>query len=194
MWGIGIPFLVVYLTDRTRWWALIPGGILVVFGVIPVLTTAAAGELIGAVVMFIIALPFFVVYFARRENWWALIPAGSCASIGLMILLSGLVGVEPDDAGWLNGILFLGIGLTFGVLWLRRSSAPTAWARYPALILLLMGLLAIALGQGMQDYLGPIAVIALGIWILYNTTRRPAMVQAPPAQAEPPASELEDKG
>jgi hypothetical protein len=171
MWGIGLPFLVVYLTDRSRWWALIPGGILVVIGVIPALTTFASENLVGAFVMLVISLPFFVVYFARQENWWALIPAGILASLGVVALLSGPRGFEPEKAGWLNGVLFLGAGLTFALLWLRRSSAPTEWARYPALVLLLVGLLALALGQGLQGFLWPIVIIALGIWVLLSALR-----------------------
>jgi len=182
MMGIGLPFLVVYITDRSRWWALIPGGILVVFGFIPALTTVANDNLIGALVMFIIALPFFIVYFARSQNWWAMIPAGVLASFGLVILLS-TGDFEPETAGWLNGLLFLGIGLTFGLLWLRRGSVPTAWARYPALILILLGLVVVVLGEGYQEFIWPAAIILLGAWILYSNLKKPAEVEAPPLEA-----------
>lgn len=184
MMAIGLPFLLVYLTDRTRWWALIPGGILVVFGFIPALTTVANDNLIGAFVMFVISLPFFVVYFARSKNWWALMPAGVLASVGLVVLLSERREFAFESAGWLNGVLFLGMGLTFGVLWLRRDSVPTAWARYPALILLVFGVVISVLGEGYQEYLWPAAIIVLGVWILYSNLRRPAEVEAPPFEAE----------
>jgi hypothetical protein len=171
MWGVGIPFLVVYFTDRSQWWALIPGGILFVLGFIPALTTVVNENLIGAFILFLISLPFFIVYFARRENWWALIPAGIMASFGLVALLAGPQEFEPEAAGWLSGVPLLGAGLTFGALWLRRGTAPTAWARYPALILLLLGLIALVLGEGLQGYIWPIVIIGLGAWILSNSLR-----------------------
>lgn len=170
MWGIGLPFLVVYLTDRSRWWALIPGGVLIGIGFIPLLGAYGGENLVGALVMWLISAPFFGVYFVRRENWWAFIPAGILATIGLTILLAG--GREDAElAGWLNGILFVGFGLTFAILWLRRASVPTAWARYPALILLGIGVLALVLGQRTQPFVLPVALILLGIWILINSQR-----------------------
>ncbi len=171
LWAVGLPFLVVYLTDHSRKWALIPGFILLAVGFIPLLAMQASGNLVGAFVLFAISVPFWIVLFFRSENWWALIPAGILATLGLVALLSGDGESMSVAARWTGGIFFLGIGATFGGLWLRRDKAATGWAKYPAAILLAMGVLTVVFGDAMQEYIFALAIIALGIWLLYNNLR-----------------------
>jgi hypothetical protein len=170
LYSIALPFLIVFLTDRSRKWALIPAFALAAVGTIPLLTLQASGEQIGAFVMFVIALPFFVVYFWSPRNWWALIPAGILASIGLMILLAPGASDDPLRSGLMNAALFTGWGLTFGALWLQRSSQPTEWAKYPALILFAGALLALVFRNGPQLF-WPVALICAGFILLFANLR-----------------------
>jgi peptidoglycan/LPS O-acetylase OafA/YrhL len=164
MYSVALPFLVVYLMNRKHRWALIPAVILGILGTIPLLASIIGGDVMGAAVMFLFAVPFFIVYFRSQDNWWALIPAGIFASIGVVVVLGMFI---PDNMpvfeGIMTGILFLGFGLTFGLLWLRRAAVPTAWAKYPAIGLFSAALLAFILGQQFQNYW---AVVLLVVGIL----------------------------
>ncbi|MEJ2011686.1 MAG: hypothetical protein P8X64_05605 [Anaerolineales bacterium] len=87
--SIGLPFLAVYLLDRTRWWALIPAyAMFSISAIIPLDELGVNEMLIPAYVMFAIALPFLFVYLRDRSNWWALIPGGIMTLIGAIMLLS----------------------------------------------------------------------------------------------------------
>lgn len=171
LWAVGLPFLVVYIADRSRKWALIPAFILLAVGVVPLLVLIDSGETAGAFVLFVISLPFWVIFITRSENWWALIPAGIMTTLGVVALLSGSEESIPGMGRWIGGIFFLGTGATFGGLWLRRDKASTGWAIYPALILLALGVLSLIFGEGMEEYFIAVGVIALGVWIIYNNLR-----------------------
>jgi len=87
--SIGLPFLAVYLADRSRWWALVPAySMFSISVIIPLSETNVNEMLIPAYVMFAIALPFLFVYARNRANWWALIPGGIMGLIGLLLLFS----------------------------------------------------------------------------------------------------------
>lgn len=168
--AIALPFLLVYIIDRSHWWALIPGGVLAVLSIIPLLTLQTNDELIGSFVLLVIALPFFVVYFWSAKNWWALIPAGVLSSIAVSLLFIGQNPFGARQAALTNGVMFLGWALTFGVLWLRRSVQPTAWAIYPTVALAAAGILAFFLGANMNLF-WPFILIAGGGLILFVTLR-----------------------
>jgi hypothetical protein len=174
LFSIGLPFLVVYLRDRRQnWWALIPAGIMLVLGLVPLLSLRISGELLATAIMFLFALPFLVVFFWSRDNWWALIPAGAFVSIGAVLLLV--------HAGWRNNpgviaaALFIGLALTFFALWLQRSAIPTAWAKYPAAALGALGVISAGLGTSSLSVVGPLLIIVLGALLLYAAMRRRSM-------------------
>lgn len=172
MLAIAFPFLVVYLTDRTRWWALIPAGVMGTVGLIPILTSSLRDELVGPVVMILFAIPFVVVYFWSSRNWWALIPAGVFATIGLAVLLSGGGEVNEGSAAVITGVLFWGWALTFAALWLRRAVHPTAWAMYPAAGLAVAGLISFGFGPSGVRFIAPVIIIGVGVVVLFFSLRR----------------------
>ncbi|RPI32695.1 MAG: hypothetical protein EHM70_08280 [Chloroflexota bacterium] len=169
LFSIGLPFLVVFLRNREHKWALIPAFVLAVIGMIPLLPMSQRGEIIAAFVFFAIGLPFLVVYFWSVQNWWALIPAGVMASLGVVALFS-TGEISPEKTVSLNGILFLGLAITFAALWLRRSSQPTGWAIYPALGLAAAALIALVLGTGME-MVWPVVLIGVGVLLLFSNLR-----------------------
>lgn len=146
LYAVALPFLVVYLRDQRRRWALIVAVAVGLVGTIPLLSSIAGGDWMGALVMLLFSAAFFFVYFRWQENWWALIPAGVFASIGLVVILSMVIPQTSFIEGILNGTLLLGLGLTFGALWLLRGSRPTAWARFPAIGLFITALVAFISG------------------------------------------------
>jgi hypothetical protein len=184
LYAIGLPFLVIYLTDRSKRWALIPAAILGIVGTIPLLAALTSGDLTGAAVMFLFALPFFVIYFWSKNNWWALIPAGIFASIGLVVVLSLLFPNQEDAfSGIFSGALLLGFAVTFGILWLRRKTQPTDWAKYPAAGLLAAAVLAAILGKRFQDFWPATIMLVIGVVLLLTT-----FIKKKPA-ADKPVSE-----
>jgi len=174
---IALPFLFVYLRNRTRRWALIVFGVLAVISLIPALSAGVNQDFVGSAVMFLFAAAFFVVFFTNKQRWWALIPAGIFATIGVVTLLTPasmveLLGGEPL-AGQVSGaVFFLGVGLTFLVLWLRRAVAPTAWAIYPAAVLGALALIILVVGQAGNEIVFPVLLIAGGALILYLAYRK----------------------
>jgi hypothetical protein len=87
---IALPFLVTFLRDRSRWWALIPSYILLAVGLMLLLTESGLmdDELVPPYVLFAIAIPFFVVYARKPRQWWPLIPGGILAIIGISFLIA----------------------------------------------------------------------------------------------------------
>ncbi len=182
MYSIALPFLVVYLLDHSRRWALIPAAVMAIMGTFPLLSMIISGDVAGAVGMFLFALPFFVVYFRWKEAWWALIPAGIFASIGVVVVCSMFVPQNNDLwNGILTGILLLGMGLTFGLLWLRRASLPTDWAKYPALALLVGSLLAFILGKNFQDYWAIVLLVVGSLHDRHQPAAKKTQEPTPPA-------------
>jgi hypothetical protein len=160
MLAIGIPFLVVYLVNRKNWWALIPAGVLLLIAAIILISTQANAEIVAPLILFAIALPFFIVYFRTVENWWALIPAGVLTSVGITLVLSMFEVLNLENSSLMNALIWLGIAVTFGILWLRRVQHGTDWAKYPC-HRLIVALVVLVVGAG--DLLLPALLIA-GEW------------------------------
>jgi hypothetical protein len=164
-----LAFLVVYLTDRARTWALLVAYIFGVISLAPML--AAVGDragYFGSVLMFAIALPFFIVYFRKPENWWAIIPAGALSTIGVVVALA-IAGVINDStsAGYVNAFLMAGLAATFAVLWLRHHKD---WARIVTVILALLSVASVFF-FGYYEMFWPVAFIIGGIYFLYLALR-----------------------
>jgi hypothetical protein len=184
LYSIAFPFLVVYLLDRKQWWALIPAGVLAVIGIIPLLSSLFSGGLMAVAIMGLFAMAFLVVFFWSRANWWALIPAGTFISIGVMIWL---ITSEIVNDNQVSSVIFGGLGITFAVLWLMKSTFPTNWAKYPAVGLLMSAILAFFTGEQFRLF-WPIVLIVVGLVIIAGYLfRKPRETKLIPQQ--PPLEE-----
>ena len=155
-----IPFAAAYLTDREKnWWALIPGGVMLVLAMVTLMADNVRGEWIGALFLFMIGLSFLVVYLNNRaRHWWALIPGGILSFLALIVVLSTSVRGE-----WIGALFLFAIGLSFFVVYLNNRSHT--WA---LLVAYIMGVLSIApvMSTGRGDtaaYFGPIFLLAIGL-------------------------------
>jgi hypothetical protein len=161
----GLIFLYMFLTNRTQWWAIIPGFALLGLAALIALDEflPQVGDILGgAIFLGAMGLAFWVIYFQRREQWWAIIPGG------VMFTLALIAGLDAAFEGLeTGGVLFLGLGLTFGLL----SFVPTPhgrmkWALIPAAVLLVMGVLITAVATGGLAFLGGAALILVGLYVL----------------------------
>jgi hypothetical protein len=89
--GIGLSFWAVYLTSRARWWAIIPGGVLLTLAALAGMSTRLAGQDLGWVFFLGLALTFGLVYLlpgAERRNTWAIYPAAGLLAMALLTMAS----------------------------------------------------------------------------------------------------------
>ena len=136
-------FLFVFFSDRSKWWALIPG-----FTLLGLAAVIAVGDLFprvgsrfgGAIFLGCIALAFITVFLTRRDFWWAVIPAGVLTTLALITAL-------PGNGLFSGGFFFIGIGLTFTLLGLLPVGKKDKWPWIPAAICLVLGTL-ILIGSG----------------------------------------------
>ncbi len=192
MFAIAFPFLVVFLVNRANWWALIPAGIMGAIGTIVFLVGLSNDESVGGLILFIIALPFFILFFNRRENWWALIPAGVLTSAGITALLATSGSLGATEERLLSGVMFGGLALTFGALWLLRRGPQTDWAKYPAGVLLVVALLVGLFGAD-SELVWPIGLVAFGVWLLWRGRRPEQLVEKSPGEViEPDPAAMEE--
>ena len=168
LFNIALPFLLVYIFDRSRKWALIPFATISVVSIIPLMEEILPSSSFEIVLMVVFAIPFIVVYLYSRKNWWALIPAGVFASIGLALTAEHF-GLKESIIG---AIIIAGFGLTFGLLWVLRKEHQTDWAKYPAAGLLAVTPLILVIGDR-TSIIGPAVLVAVGLAvIIYSLMQR----------------------
>jgi hypothetical protein len=164
-----LAFLIVYLTNRVRTWALLVAYIFAVISLGPLMSVnRQVGPYFGSVIFFAVALPFYVVYFRTPENWWAIIPAGVLTSVGVAVTfaISGLI-TDSTSGGIVNALLMGGIAATFAVLWLRHHKD---WARIVTIVLAILAV-ASAFFFGYYEIFWPLAFIVGGAYLLYMAFR-----------------------
>lgn len=168
-WGLllsaaGVVFVLYYFRNHVHWWALIPGIILITLGTQQFIafTFPEFDEGFGGIYTLTgVALSFFAVYVAAPYNWWAIIPAGICLSLAGIELLEGYVVEGSINIG---GGFFLGLGFTFLLVYaLPSPNNRNTWAIFPALALLLLGVLVLITSEEIINYVWPTVLIALGL-------------------------------
>jgi hypothetical protein len=167
----GVIFVVAYFTDRRHWWALIPGFTLIGLGITissSLLFADAIGDLGGSIFLGSIALGFWLIFALHREHWWAGIPAGVLTTLAVVAgtdqLMRGLDG---------GAVFFLGLGLTFLLLFIVPSPrGRMTWPLIPAVILVIMGVLIGTNYVVALNYIGAIALIGLGGYLLVRSLMR----------------------
>lgn len=86
---ISLGFWLVYLTGRQRWWAVIPGGVLLTLAAVASLTENTSGMDLGWVFFLGLGLTFGLVAMLPTPDGhmrWALIPAAIMMAMALLIL------------------------------------------------------------------------------------------------------------
>ena len=168
----GLAFGYVYVEDRSRWWAVIPAFAMIGIGGLIGITTLfpriggqwGAGFFLGA-----LGLSFWIIYITTdREQWWAIIPGG------VLITLALAIGLEPYIKGeGFVGIFFLGMALTFGLVYLLPTrEGPMRWALVPAAILGSMGFIFLSLASRYAAMIWPVFLILIGGYILLRNLRK----------------------
>lgn len=156
-------FLYIYFTKQDQWWAVIPGLTLLgltLVGLEGLLGIFPGVQWGGAVFLGCIGLAFWLVYLRRKDQWWAIIPGGVLLTLALVAGLEFL-----ND--WSDSIFFLGLGATFGlVALLPNQTHDTRWAFIPSGILIALGLLLFAPLQSVINYVWPVVLVGLGVYIL----------------------------
>lgn len=87
--GLALAFAHVYLLNRTEhWWAIMPGGFMLVLSAVIVLSRQVARlDLLGALLFIGLGLVFgLVVLGDRQRHWWALLPGTILVLFGLFLL------------------------------------------------------------------------------------------------------------
>lgn len=164
----GLFFISVYVGNRQMWWALIPGCTLLSITTIILLGMFAQGfadTWSGSIFLGGIALSFVLIYLSDRNHWWAIIPGG------VLLTLATVAGLENLLGGMeMGGIFFLGLGLTFAVVAiLPTQHGQMKWAWIPAGVLLGMGFLLTVVAGRFINYLGPVALIVAGGYLIVKT-------------------------
>jgi hypothetical protein len=176
MFIFAFSFFNLFFRFRKNWWAILPGGLILSGG------TAAAmdallpnSQMSGPAFLMILASTFILVAIVSSKNWWAIIPGGTFTSIGLVVLLENFIphGDFPAYSntfklGVYTWVLLLGLAITFGVLWLLRRYHPTTWAKYPAVGLLTVAILAFLLGSRITEIWWAALLLGVGAMIILS--------------------------
>jgi len=137
--GLLLPFVVAYFTDRTRnWWALIPGGIMLFLALVTLSVDSVGGEWIGAMFLLLFGLAFLAVYFNNRTRTWALLVAYIFGVLSIAPMLASF----GDEAAYFGSVFLLAIALPFYVLYFR--TAENWWAIIPAGVMTVLSVITTA--------------------------------------------------
>jgi hypothetical protein len=167
---IGLSFLIVYLGNRTRTWALLVAYIMIVLSIAPALASFGgdAAAYFGPVFLLAVGLPFFVVYFRDEKNWWAIIPAGVMTILAAIATFAIAGRITGELQGrFVGAFLMFGLAVVFAVVWLRHAKP---WAKIVTFALAAFGLASIFF----DTYTGivwPLAIIVLGGYLLFTALR-----------------------
>jgi drug/metabolite transporter (DMT)-like permease len=112
--GLALAFGHVYLLRRDEhWWAIIPGGFMLVLGLVIVLSDILPLQMLGALLFAGMGLVFCLLYLLgdRRRQWWTLIPGAVLLIFGLFVLAQDGEGSNPLIRWWPLLLVLLGLGI-----------------------------------------------------------------------------------
>jgi hypothetical protein len=122
----------------------------------------------GALFLGGIGLGFWVIYFTNREFWWAIIPGGVLLTLGVVTLSEDWI--DGDSGG---GVFFMGLAITFLLVALLAKPRESFWWAYiPAGVLFVFGVFLIGPLQSVFNFIWPVALIAVGVIVLFRNFRR----------------------
>jgi hypothetical protein len=113
---IALAFILVYLDNPRRWWALLPGGVMAANSLVLAVGAFFPRWDVGPLFMLALAGTFTTLYLLPDERGgqrWARFPAS--ATILITLIMNDPSGQSP---GWLVPLLLLGSGV--GILWWFR--------------------------------------------------------------------------
>lgn len=129
--GLALAFLNIYLLNRRdQWWALLPGGFLVVLGLVVGLSSVVQRlEWLGAILFAGLGLIFLLLGAAGgpQSRYWAQIPGSILLLFGFFVLTLGVQNGAGEPALWVRWwpLAPLVIGLLIGWRALAgRTPAP----------------------------------------------------------------------
>ena len=154
-------FLYWFISDRSRWWAAIPGFTLAGMAASSFLLDRIGWG--GLAFLGGMGLGFWAVYLRRNDQWWAIIPGGVLLTLGFSSALTEAFRVS--DTG---GVFFVGLGLTFLLVALL---ARMKWAYIPAGVLLVFGFLLGAPFTGLLGYAWIGVLLLAGILLVISALR-----------------------
>ena len=154
-------FLFWFFSDRSKWWAAIPGFTLAGLAASSLLLDRLGWG--GLALLGGIGLGFWAIYFTGRERWWAIIPGGVLLTLGVTSVMSDVYGVM--DSG---GVFFVGLGLTFVLVALL---AKMKWAFIPAAVLLLLGFFLGTPFVGVLEYIWIGVLLIAGVILVASAFR-----------------------
>ena len=167
---IALSFLIVYLNNRTRTWALLVAYILGVLSIAPAMASGGGdtAAYFGSVFFLAIALPFFLLYFRSSENWWAIIPAGVMIVLAVIttLAIAGWIRNE-NQGGYANALLMAGFATTFAVVWLRHSKP---WAKIVTIVFAALTVGSVFFATYSQIF-WPVAIIFVGAYLFFTALR-----------------------
>jgi hypothetical protein len=155
-------FLFWFFSDRSKWWAAIPGFSLAGIAAASLLPNRIGWG--GLALLGGIGLGFWAVYFSEHTRWWAIIPGGVLLTLGITSVMSDAYGVM--DSG---GVFCVGLGLTFVLVALL---AKMKWAFIPAAVLLLLGFLLGTPFVGLMEYLWIGVLLVAGVILVVSAIRK----------------------
>ena len=165
----GLVFLFVFITNTDEWWALIPGFVLIGIGINTFMgqwMAAVDSRIGGTIFLGFVGLPFFLIYITHHRHWWAIIPGG------VLLTMAGITLIE-DNAALEGGLFFLGLALTFGLVYLLpKPGGKLTWALYPAGVLFLLGVLITLGATNLMGFIGPLALLIVGAYVLFRALRK----------------------
>lgn len=172
--GLLLPFVAAYLTDRIRnWWALIPGGVMLFLALTTLLVDTVGGEWVGAMFLLLIGLAFLAVYLNNQTRIWALI----VAYVFGVLSIAPMLAAGGEIAAYFGSVFLFGVALPFFILYFR--SMDNWWAIIPAGALSVVGVVVtLAIAGLIHDgtsggyinafLMAGLAVIFAILWLRHN--------------------------
>ncbi len=172
----GLYFVGRFVGNRRQWWPIIPG--LTLLGLAATVFLSVQGLVpqawLATIFLGGIGLGFWIIFILDRAHWWAVIPGGMLWVIAILAVLNQTTQLDNNQQG---GLLFIGLGLVFGILYLlRNAQRPLGWAAIPALALIVFGIIAVtAEGPSAStmsiNRLWPLLAVAVGLGLLLGQLR-----------------------
>lgn len=123
-------------------------------------------QFIGVIFLWGVSALFAYGFFRNNENWGFVIPAGIFFTLGCVVLFEMTPFIHSDVLG---SVFFLGLGLTFGFLYLiKNEKNGLDWAEAPAICLIAFSgfLLVVSSNSFLATIFFPITLILLGAYLI----------------------------